>query len=76
MHEQSEFLLNHQTVVVPLLISRRMAHFLDDHVDTPVQTDALLYVSHTLLMPGILVEACPIYHYHLLPSVLTLLVDH
>ena len=46
---------------VPLLTAlerKTQAHQEDG--ETPVQTDALLYVSHTLLMVGILEEICPL----------------
>ena len=49
--------LKYQTVVVPLLTAlERKAQALHEDGENPVQTDALLYVSHTLLMVGILEE--------------------
>ena len=61
--------IRHQTVVVPLLTAlERKTQVLHEDGETPVQTDALLYVSHALLMVGILEEVCPLYHPHLLPS--------
>ena len=60
--------LRYQTVVVPLLTAlERKTQALHEDGETPVQTDALLYVSHTLLMVGILEEVCPLHHPHLLP---------
>ena len=59
-------MLKYQTVVVPLLTAlERKTHPHDG--ETPEQTDFLLYVSHTLLMVGILEEVCPLHHLHLLP---------
>ena len=60
--------LKYQTVVVPLLTAlERKTQALHEDGETPVQTDVLLYVSHTLLMVGILEEVCPLHHPHLLP---------
>ena len=68
--EDTEHEIKYQTVVVPLLTAlerktQALHHYEDG--ETPVQTDALLYVSHTLLMVGILEEVCPLHHPHLLP---------
>ena len=52
-----------QTVVVPLLtaMERKTLRYYKKDQETPVQTDALLYVSRTLLMVGILEEVCPLH---------------
>ena len=51
-------------IIIP---SKRKTQALHEDGETPVQTDALLYVNHTLLMVGILEEVCPLHHPHLLP---------
>ena len=60
--------IKYQTVVAPLLTAlERKTRALHEDGETPVQTDALLYVSHTLLMVGILDKGCYFHRPHLLP---------
>ena len=69
LHYACEF--KYQTVVVLLLTAlEKKTHFLREDGETPVQTDALLYVSHTLLMVGILEEVCLLHRPRLLPEAL------
>ena len=66
VHDKKQLKLKCQTVVVLLpTILERLNH--DHHeIETPAQTDVLLYLSHKLLMVGILEEVCPLHRPHLL----------